>query len=1084
MSMRHALTLLTALLLGPLAALHAAFPNMDGRMGLDVTKDMIATEKDALILRARSEPWGSKTRTFLYKEIGAVASQWTIETKLVFESELLQQHAGLFFGTDEKHVRFTVGRPGDPYTLNLTGPDRQTLPAIPQGYRAGRPLWLRLMRIEDRVWAFFSLDGKTFAAAGYTGAKPLDGLTRAGVCFVDDNPHKNETRIPAGAVKNGCATFAAFSFSNDTDAALVANIPRVFVKVTLHAVEPADKPVKLAATLYSAVHTRLYKFGLARGGVTPQFPLGWHTTIPWKEIPSDAALKPGESSDWSEWTSFFAAPRLQTTMALALWQDGRPAPEDALRDNGNVAAYDLEISFATAPRDDAIVKRIRYKSDFHTLALYFPPNQGTLDKWAGGIRTLHQYAADRRAVYEKGGATPLNPDRPFDIAVDCHTGYHARLYDAPTQQIENKIKAMLGENIPLIGLALPAVEPWDPQSVEKFKTAFARAKAPTGRFVAKLGDEPHVVSLDRLRKSEPGLRAFRDWLRARGEEKWENAMPVDSAGVTTDATARLRYLTAWFLQESTAKMFRAMRDACHELWGERVTATADAYFAGFNTTPDYFVESRFGATDRFGHHFAGERSYTYDLFNANMYRCAARFGRTKPGFLFFVCRIGQEDGTLLSGHAALSRGLNYIHYYGFGPMYSGWEWFSDDRYKVPAFLAAAQISRTAARYAPYFDRGVQPQPRVATLLSRSANVWAGANEFVESLDLLGHEGARAEREKAAKDKRPPTAAAGWGCERNMLHCALNWANVPVDVLPVEEAVTGRLADYRVLYVYEPNLDADAQQRIADWVRAGGVLYLGPAAATRDEINKPRNLLEALTGQRDTVKLAAFEPGGKFPQRGLAGEIWSVTSTYNEKNAGLLGVLDTVKLGDGREFPALGRKEIIRLDGARTVATYRDGSAAIVALRVGKGCVVKAGTCLGAAYARSGKPALDATTQLGLPPVPHWRDEVRFYQRQFDAAVQDAILEPVIQAALQTPVRCSVRGVDANVFEMPDASGAIVMFGNYTTEPTAGLTARVRLSHRYRQARAFSGKPVALEPSADLSVLKFDLGLTEVVELLP
>jgi len=137
------------------AASSIAPGSMDGREGLDVTPDMVALEAGKPVLRARSDPWGAKTATFLYRDLGALGQAWTLEICVTFSSPLLEQHAGLSVGTPEKAVKLLIGRPGQPYDLRLTGAFAERPTDSPAGYRDGRPLWLRLMRSGTQVWGFW-----------------------------------------------------------------------------------------------------------------------------------------------------------------------------------------------------------------------------------------------------------------------------------------------------------------------------------------------------------------------------------------------------------------------------------------------------------------------------------------------------------------------------------------------------------------------------------------------------------------------------------------------------------------------------------------------------------------------------------------------------------------------------------------------------------------------------------------------------------------------------------------------------------------------------------------------------------------
>ena len=267
----------------------------------------------------------------------------------------------------------------------------------------------------------------------------------------------------------------------------------------------------------------------------------------------------------------------------------------------------------------------------------------------------------------------------------------------------------------------------------------------------------------------------------------------------------------------------------------------------------------------------------------------------------------------------------------------------------------------------------------------------------------------------------------------------------------------------------------------------GVLYLGPQAATRDEGNGPRDLLAALTGVPEPARVVDYEPEGTFAQQGMFGETWRMAANYNQRNVDQLRVLDTVTAGTGGQafrFPALGWKEALALPGSTVLARYADGSAAIAMLRIGKGRVIKAGTCLGAAYARTAQPSLGLAEWYSPPPAPGATPHKQTWQRLFDARLQDLLLAPVTQAGVQPAVAFSVRGVNAGTFEEP-GKGALLVLGRYTAADTSHLTARVTWQRPYRHATAFSsGKAVPVALSGNTASVTVQLDTVEFVEFRP
>ncbi len=1069
---------------------------MDGSYG-ELDPQTVSLEHGMLRLSAKNEPWGAPTETFLYKELQGIdiGGDWTIGTCLTFRSEFLLQQAGIFVGNKNKHLRLVVGRlqqEGSPFNAGLYGYDGRIAKAALPEYRVGDAIWLQLVRLNDKVWGFYSLDGENFTPVGYLPVEEEGVVATAGLCFVDPNKYNRQTRVQPGVAQNGVAHSRFFRASAGAEPKLLATLPKVYVRVRLLDVTPNDHPVKVAGTLYAREHERLFRFGLTKDGQVRQFDTDWHGSVHWAEISEDEGLKVGESTAWSDWSNMFVSPEPQMTLGLAFWEDGYPPAKVRRADSGNVQQISVEVDFASAPSDRAIVKTISYQAHHHTLGLYLRDLQRPFTVWGPKICTLRQNAKDRLQVYTERGAQPFPLAQRFVITGVYSHGYHGDLLDPEACAVEDQIQRLLGVN----RLHITTISPlelefakFDAPDLEERLTDLIRERSntggllagiadkfapehrwsdiPAGEVYAKVWDEPHLITIDTIRESEEGKTRFREWLRQRGVSpqelgalSWEEVVPIKRDEVKTPEQARLYYLTVWFQQEEAAAVFGRFTQAFHAVHGDRVILGTDVFYAGFTRTPDYFIESRTGAFDCQVHHYGGgDRDPVVphaDFFIADILRSASQFGQMKPGVLWFVCRISQGEGTLLSGLTALAHGITRIHYYGYGPMWTRWEWFSGEHYKVDAFLAAHTISQMASKYENYLTEGRCPHAQVAMLLSRGAEIWDNTRL----------------------------------CERRMIHAALSWANYPVDVVPEEEVENGRLNNYRVLYVYEPNLSAKAQEAVATWVRRGGVLYLGPQAATRDEINQPHELLGILIGQTGTTSEAASEPSREFKVIGNFGEVWTTSDRYSEMNVEELTVLDEAKVsrsvtGKDFKFAALGTKEVINIPGSEVLARYSDGNAAMVLLRVGQGCVVKVGTCLGAAYARSAKPRFsDRRRDVEIPPFGTSRID-HYWRRKFNPQIHDLLLYPLQIAKVARSVECSVRGIDSGLFRLRGGRGALLLLGNWTTEDTSPLQVRVRTGRRYSHVRTFSGAPIQVKwygaTTADLTLA---LDTIEAVEFLP
>ncbi|MBN1864825.1 MAG: hypothetical protein JW808_07990, partial [Victivallales bacterium] len=741
------------------------------------------------MVKLKANPsWGMKTASFLGVAMPAGDGDWTVEGDLVFRSDLLGQHAGIFVGIPDSAVTLSLGRlageQGVEFNIGLINNVANRCELTPLvTYSTGIAVRLRMAKIGDNLWGFFSVDsGGSWEQAGVLPA-PTDNPASFGIFLEDRNTYENETRIAdPSVITNGEAVFSSLGYSAGADDRLLAAIPRVYLNVKLKNVEP-QKQTKVGGVLYGKMHERLFRFGMD-GGTLKRLDVSWAKPLPWAEIPKTAALVPGGETGWVDVSEIFAVPRTQSVLALSFFQDelGQAAGQDL----GNVGLADVEVCFATAPSKDAVVKTIQWRAEYPTLGMLLPRNAGGLAEWGGEVRTLDEYASSIHCKLDQMGAKPLKPSAIWSAA--CYSlGYWGCLYSPAGQAEMSSIAEYFGAHTPYV-LFNPVVtkDPWADDFAEKVEELVAGAKVPAeeGVCYVKLGDEPHIVQIGHLADSHNGLTLYRRWLAGHlanpsevGFDCWDDVLPLERKDVETKEQARLYWLTVWFLQEATADMFRVYRDAFHRRWDGQIMIGTDAYWSGFDSTPDYFIEAKLPAFDVSSHHYGsgdtvGARQTNADYFVADMFRSAKKFGNIeRQGVLWFVCRIANAEGVLLSGISALNRGTTFFHLYGMGPRAAGWEWFLDDQWKTEAMAAAATTMEVANRYAPYLlSGGSHNQAEVALVLSRSSVVWADVADD-QMVRIFGHDSAK----ELAGERRTDASVghvSGWACERRMIHTAL------------------------------------------------------------------------------------------------------------------------------------------------------------------------------------------------------------------------------------------------------------------------------------------------------------------------
>jgi hypothetical protein len=233
---------------------------------------------------------------------------------------------------------------------------------------------------------------------------------------------------------------------------------------------------------------------------------------------------------------------------------------------------------------------------------------------------------------------------------------------------------------------------------------------------------------------------------------------------------------------------------------------------------------------------------------------------------------------------------------------------------------------------------------------RIGPVWA---EHPPSLRQIGEAlrmTARCEPDLLASDNRPCDAAilvantsemheayGSWGFarERLTLFQALLAAHVPVEIVGEEEIIEDNaLSRYRVLYVGESHVDSRAQEAIKEWVRGGGTLWASYSALIRKEYDEDSRLFDEVFGLASRGEVAPLaERGEEVPVCKIA--------AADER-------LPLVR------FESRGQKPQYQLSTGKALASFEDGSAAVVLNAFGEGHAFLCGFRLSGTHASAEK----------------------------------------------------------------------------------------------------------------------------------
>jgi len=397
----------------------------------------------------------------------------------------------------------------------------------------------------------------------------------------------------------------------------------------------------------------------------------------------------------------------------------------------------------------------------------------------------------------------------------------------------------------------------------------------------------------------PDLHAdFRRWVKGHGVQpslfgarSWDEVKPNEFRSLARNpAEARVYYWTKRYASYLTPKIFALATEGLRRLLPDRdlwAFAGPNGGFPNlFGVMPLDLIELAThsngmmpGISDRGADAGAGPLANAYQaaLFNAG----ARRYGKAPVSkSVMHVCHpsVGRA-------YAALGTGVKYLSYFTFGPYYLGQA--SDPWSHRPwCYVAASKTDNRATQVADILGPGRLRPSRVALLYAKSTDYWFPGNTYVDK---------RATFIALANDHYQP------------------------DVVTEPQVADGALEHYDALYVLDPNVSAGAQQRIADWVKAGGLLWCCADAARKNEYDEPMDLLDGLCG----IKRGLHEEG----QKPAATDKATVISVPGETTF------------RSHETTVADRPKTVTARGAVVRARYEDGGPAWLETKIGKGRVV-------------------------------------------------------------------------------------------------------------------------------------------------
>jgi len=569
-----------------------------------------------------------------------------------------------------------------------------------------------------------------------------------------------------------------------------------------------------------------------------------------------------------------------------------------------------------------------------------------------------------------------------------------------------------------------------------------------------ISDEPgfYYPAMYRTVNDSPRyLERFREYLRQQGlgledlgVESWDEVRVIGRGQADTLPRRRLYYWSQRFFPRESAEHFARCNRAMEEAFYPGMPSVVNwNFFAGrcffpgpFGNNPDktdpdaamgghdWFEFCRVGGTnvpwteDWFG----DERAFQWSYYSQKLLSASTtgQFG----GYVIPRTAGAMPDGIMYKMMSLIGHGAKHLKFFVFGPEYN----FPGNCYSqnTRVFDGIARTCRLIGAAEDLLYPGRPTRPQVAMLHHLSAEMW----------DQMDREVANGIVD--ATNTNMNAHCAEYTAELFDLYLALMHNQVPVEFISEEDAIYGPLMQFKVIYVVEPNVPVAAQQRLASWVKAGGVLVTTSRAATADRYNEPTTLLDevrgVVEGPRERLVIA---------------------------NLASLPHVGRVE-GDRGAFEAYGPKGHLELTGAEVLGKFDDGAPAVTLNRYGDGTAIHFALLPGLSYRRSAK------------------GESGKFPSGFSQAARSWINAPVDLAGVEKPVTVDRPMIEAPLLASED--GVTVTLLNWTNEPQQDVLLKVRTERPVGSVRSVKRGRVRYRRADGFVTVKLPVDTVDVLML--
>ena len=419
----------------------------------------------------------------------------------------------------------------------------------------------------------------------------------------------------------------------------------------------------------------------------------------------------------------------------------------------------------------------------------------------------------------------------------------------------------------------------------------------------------------------------------------EGIPPSPTPELSARGWHKLAYWSRRFNNDGSAMLFTPMRDVFQEANDAKRRAIAEGRLDSIEARqPWMFLYALRGNTFLMGGHSLdffdfyryADTGFMYETSNRDprvwmwdSYLCdVGRILHDKMGKAFGVYVKPHRGAPTQRALSAIARGARTIYWYTYGP-----EWAKGDSFggSTNIMFVVSRAARLIGEAEPVTWEGRWTKPaEIAVVRPRTAEFFGNSAQLEDG---------------------------------KWVYAALMHAHLPMDPLDEEFLMSEDLARYKAIYVTGSHIRRDVAKRLADYVNAGGTLFTGCGGLQRDEAGQGISELLPVFGVASRTSPLLW---GKVPRYGATalGAVTAVTNAPADAS---------VKLAQGAPFALkVGYEKLKPAAGAEVLATFGDGSPALVRNRFGKGQAYLAGWYTGVEYA-TGVMKAEYNTATDLSP---------------------------------------------------------------------------------------------------------------------